>query len=160
MFGKERFSRTFLKEVLEAISTLHDRIISHSGGTKGTRDEGGLYHSTYKILLYQEDHSEDPASVGAFVYEELARRHHFNDGNKRTAHAFAKLVLFLMDHHFKIEYKDAVPFIIEVAKHESKVSFKEIKAWVKHHLISIPEEYENNVEKYLKYVIEDTKYEN
>lgn len=65
-----------------------------------------------------------------------------------------------MDYHLKIEYKAAVPFIIEVAKHDSKVHFKEIKAWVKTHLIFIPEEYENNVEKYLKYVIEDTKYEN
>lgn len=155
MFGKKTVSRDYIEKSYVLISQLHDKIIEHSGGVKGIRDAGGLYHSLHRILIYQEEHSADPISVGAFVYEELARRHHFNDGNKRTAHAFAKLMLFLMDYHLKIEYKEAVYFIIEIAKYNSPVSSKKIKEWVKKHLTLVPEQYKNDIIKYLNDTILD-----
>lgn len=137
MFGKKKISKEFIEETNNLISRLHDKIIKFSGGTNGIRDKGGLYHSIHKILLYQEEHSGDAVSIGAFVYEELARRHHFNDGNKRTAHAFAKIMLFLSGYHLKIEYKEAVHFIIEVAKYQSKITFGDIKKWIKKNSIKI-----------------------
>lgn len=152
MFGKKRVSKDFIEEIDDLITRLHDGIINQSGGTHGVRDKGGLYHSIHKILLRQEENSDDPLSVGTFVYEELARRHHFNDGNKRTAHAFAKIMLFLSGFHLKIEYKEAVKFIIEIAKYESKVSTKEIKEWIKKHLVPVEGK---NLEKYLNETILD-----
>ena len=152
MFGKERISKDFIEEIDDLIIKLHDGIITQSGGTYGIRDKGGLYHSIHKILFCQEVNSNDPVLVSTFVYEELARRHHFNDGNKRTAHAFAKIVLFLFGFHLKIEYKDAVKFIIEIAKFESEVSTKEIKDWIKKHIIPVKGK---NLEKYLNETILD-----
>src|SRR3989344_3891612 len=120
MFEKKIVSKEFVDETYSLIADVHDKIIEQTGGIKGIRDIGGLQHSINKVLTFQNNNSNDSISVGAFVYKELARRHHFNDGNKRTAHAFAKIMLFLMDNHFKIQYKEAVPFIIEIAKHDSK----------------------------------------
>ncbi|HLC98196.1 MAG TPA: type II toxin-antitoxin system death-on-curing family toxin [Candidatus Nanoarchaeia archaeon] len=156
--SKTKVTKEFIQETAALVSRLHDTIIEQSGGTKGVRDEGGLYHSVYKIVLYQEEYSEDPASVGALVYEEFARKHHFNDGNKRTAHAVAKLILFLINYHLKIEYKNAVSFIIEIAKYQSAVSTSEIKEWIKNNLIPTTEK---NVESYLKEIVIDiTRHEN
>lgn len=152
MFGKIKISKDFIEEINDLVTKLHDGIIRHSGGTNGIRDSGGLYHSIHKILLYQEENAADPVPVGAFVYEELARRHHFHDGNKRTAHAFAKIMLFLSGYHLKIEYKEAVKFIIEIAAYHSKVSTKEIKQWIQKHIIPVEEK---NLEKYLNEIILD-----
>ncbi|MBI2125536.1 type II toxin-antitoxin system death-on-curing family toxin [Candidatus Woesearchaeota archaeon] len=152
---EERVSKEFVDKTVEFLSEFHDLIIDESGGTKGIRDIGGLHNSVYKILRYRKRHQDEPASVGAFVYEELARRHHFNDANKRTAHAFAKFQLFFMGTHLKVKYKDAVPFIIEIAKHQSAITFNQVKEWVKLHLSELSHD---NVEKYIKETILDITY--
>ncbi len=152
MFGKKKVSKDFIEEINDLITKLHDGIITVSGGTHGIRDKGGLYHSIHKILLYQEENSNDPPSVGTFVYEELTRRHHFNDGNKRTAHALAKIMLFLSGFHLKMEYKEAVKFIIEIAKYESKISAKEIREWIEKNIVPVEGK---NLEKYLNETILD-----
>ncbi|HLD40443.1 MAG TPA: type II toxin-antitoxin system death-on-curing family toxin [Candidatus Nanoarchaeia archaeon] len=152
---KERVSKEFVDKTVEFLSEFHDLIIDESGGLKGVRDIGGLHNSVYKILMYRKKHQDDPVSVGAFVYEELARRHHFNDANKRTAHAFAKFQLFFMGAHLKVEYKDAVPFIIEVAKYKSTITFNQVKEWINLHLSELSH---GNVEKYIKETILDISY--
>ena len=158
MVAKKEVSKDLLESINDLILTLHERIIKQSGGTNGVRDNGGLYHSIHKILLYQEEIADDPISLGAFVYEELARRHHFYDGNKRTAHVFAKIMLFLSGYHLKIEYQEAVKFIIEIAKDHSKVSTTEIKRWINKHIILLEGK---NREKYLNEAISDiAKYGN
>src|SRR3989344_8782191 len=147
--------KEFLNETILSLIAFHDKIIENSGGMKGVRDQGGLYNSIYKIFSYQERHKNDPASVAAFVYEDLARRYHFNDGNKRTAHAFAKVVLYLMGFHLKVQYKDAAPFIIEIAKYNSHVTFNNIKDWIKSHLSELPQD---DLEKYLNKTVLDIGY--
>ena len=147
---EKKVGRFFIEQIIQVITNLHRAIIVKSGGEMGVRDEGGLYNSVCKILNFQKKYENDPISVGAFVYKELSRRHHFNDGNKRTAHIFAKIILFTMGFHFKIEYGDAVHFIIKVAEYESTVTFSEIKGWIKPHLIEIPEK---DIAKYIKKII-------
>ncbi len=152
MFSKKKLSKDFIEEIDDLISRLHDGIIEQSGGVAGIRDAGGLYHSIYKVLLFHEEHSQNPKKVATFIYEEFARRHHFNDGNKRTAHAFAKIILFISGLHLKIEYKKAVKFIVEIAKFQSKVTTKEIHDWINAYTIPIREK---DLEKYLKETILD-----
>ncbi|MBU1111331.1 MAG: type II toxin-antitoxin system death-on-curing family toxin [archaeon] len=149
-----RVSKEFVDETFQIIAKIHEAIIDESGGEKGIRDEGGLHHSIHKIYNYQIKNSNNPVSVGAFVYKEFARRHHFNDGNKRTAHIYAKIILFTMGFHFKIEYKEAVIFIIKVAEYESKITFNGIKNWISPHLIKISEE---DLVKYIKKIILEVK---
>ena len=143
-------TKLFVEVTYQLLADIHTKIIETSGGEQGIRDEGGLYNSVYRILRYEEIHS-DAASRAAFIYKELARRHHFNDGNKRTAHVFAKITLFSMGRHFKIEYEQAVPFIMDIASFQSKITFKEIKNWVASQLIGINKE---DMENYLKKLLE------
>ena len=152
MVEKVMISKEFVDKAVEFLCEFHDLIVDESGGIKGVRDIGGLHNSVYKILTYRKRHQDDPVSVGAFVYEELARRHHFNDANKRTAHAFAKFQLFFMGAHLKVEYKDAVPFVIEIAKHDSKVTINQIKDWIRSNISELPHE---QVEKYINETILD-----
>ncbi len=147
-------TRIFVEQNVKLISSLHEGIITESGGEQGIRDYGGLYNSVYKILQYQENHNNNPAAVGAFVYKELAGRHHFNDGNKRTAHASAKIILFLMGFHLQIKYKESIQFILRIASYQSEVTFGEIKGWINKHIIPIPRE---DIAKYLNEVVLDIK---
>ncbi len=155
MFGKKKVSKEFVEETYIAISQIHDMIIRTSGGTHGIRDQGGFYHSIYKIL--SNESSQNPFIIGALVYEELARRHHFSDGNKRTAHTFAKMMLFLEGFHLKIDYVDAVKFIIQVAAYQSPIQLEEIETWVQGHLAPVPQKYRDDIEKYLNDTIIDFK---
>lgn len=145
-----RVSKEFVDQTFQVVSKVHETIIDKSGGESGIRDEGGLHHSIHKIYNYQIRNLNDPVSVGAFVYKEFARRHHFNDGNKRTAHAFAKIIMFTMGYHFKVEYKNAVIYIIKIAEYESKITFSEIKEWISPYLTKISNE---DIVNYIKKII-------
>src|SRR3989339_771126 len=52
----------------------------------------------------------------------------------------------LLNHHSKIQYKEATKFIIEVAKYDSKITFDEIKQWLSENCIYIKDK---DVENYL-----------
>ena len=51
------------------------------------------------------------------------------DGNKRTAHLFARVFLLVNNLQMKIRYKEAAAFIIEIA--DKKRSLNEIEIWIK-----------------------------
>ena len=130
----------------EMIINIHNTIIKLSGGERGVREEGGIYNSTYKLLNHQSKNQNIPVSIGAFVLNEFARRHFFNDGNKRTAYAICKIFMLINKCHLKIQYKEATKFIIEVAKYDSKITFDEIKQWLSENCIYIKDK---DVENYL-----------
>lgn len=141
---RKRVSKGIVLKMEKMIINIHDTIIKLSGGELGVRDEGGIYNSTYKLLNHQYKNQRNPESIGAFALNEFAKRHYFADGNKRTAYAIAKVFMLINKCHLKIEYKEATKFILEIAEYESKVSFDEIKNWLK-----------SNCE-----IIEDKKFEN
>jgi death-on-curing family protein len=151
---EKKISKEFVEQNYLLVSNIHDSIIDNSGGEHGIRDKGGLYNSIYKILKYTDKNAHQPAAVGAYVYKEFARRHHFTDGNKRTAHTFAKIMLYLLSCHLKVEYEEATPFIIEIAKYQSKVSFSEIELWISNNLVVISE---SQIVNYLKSVVYEVK---
>lgn len=112
------------------IEKIHNTIIKLSGGELGVRDDGGIYNSTYKLLNHQYKNQRNPISIGAFALNEFAKRHYFIDGNKRTAYAIAKIFMLINGCHLRVQYKEATPFILEIAKYESKVTFEEIRNWL------------------------------
>lgn len=148
-------SKEFLQQSLDLIEHLHNNIIKESGGENGIRDEGGLYNSVYRINNFRLKHFDNPSVVGAFVYMELARRHHFNDGNKRTAHAFAKMMIYLMGFHLRVEYKDATQFIMKIAEYKSKVTSEEINDWIQSQLNTIDEK---DTGTYINQIIQEITY--
>ena len=128
--NRQKINQKVVEDGRTLLILIHDQIIEKTGGEGGVRDEAGLYHSTFKILQDYYCVDRDPYSIGAMIYKEIAQRHHFFDGNKRTAHCVAKVVLLLMRKHLFISYKDAISFIIDIADHEKKKTIKEIKQWI------------------------------
>jgi death-on-curing protein len=123
----------------ETIINIHNTIIKLSGGEKGIRDEGGIYNSVYKLLNYQYKNQIHPENIGAFALNEFAKKHYFVDGNKRTSYAIAKIFMLVNKCHLKIQYKEAIEFILKVAEYKSKITLEEIKNWIKNNCIQIDE---------------------
>ncbi len=149
---RKKISRDFVLEMKNAVINLHDAIIEISGGEKGVRDDGGIYYSIYSILNYREGHAGDPAKLGAFILDEFARKHHFNDGNKRTAYSFCKVMMFANRCHLSLEYERAVDFVVRVAEYQSKVKSGEIVRWLRRNCKIVKT---TDVETYLNQVLVD-----
>ena len=130
---------------------LHVRIINATGGVHGVRDEGGLYHSLSK-LLSRADKGMHPFELCAFAYREFSTRHHFNDGNKRFSHVFAKMTLFGDGFHLSTSYPQALPVIVQIA--DQKLSLSQIRAWLEPNTSEIGKrsitEYFENIEEDLR----------
>jgi len=106
----------------------HDYIIKKYGGELGIRDDGGLYHASYR-LLYCLHKIKDPFIIATQILADLAQNHHFIDGNKRISYEVSKHVLRIKGYDLVPTYKESLKFIISVA--EKKVSKKQIKKWLK-----------------------------
>lgn len=147
-----RISKEFVEQYKNQIIKLHDFIINSSGGEKGIRDDGGLYNAACKILNYYLKHYNSKTKVGAFIFEDLAKRHYFMDGNKRTAYGIVKVYLITEGYHLKVDYAEAVSFIIQIARHENPKTFDEIAQWLKQNIKKIPS---IDIEIYLKELLYD-----
>jgi len=155
-YPSKKLSKDFLERNNELIKNLHEVIIKKSGGEQGVRDEGGIYNSIYKIWMYTLKHFESPVKIGAFIFEELAKRHHFVDGNKRTAYCYAKSIMITMKGHLKIRYPQAVDFIIQIARYENSKTLEEIEEWISKNIVMIPEKIK--IDTYLKNLLYDLQY--
>ncbi len=136
------------------IDETHQKIIALSGGEQGIRDEGGLYFSASSILNYMGRNILMPTKIGAYIFAEFARKHPFMDGNKRTSYVFAKMIMLVSRCYLKVNYKEAVPFIIKVAEYESKVKLEEIKRWFDNNSYVIKED---DIESYIKEIFNELK---
>ncbi|MBI3412979.1 MAG: Fic family protein [Candidatus Aenigmarchaeota archaeon] len=105
---------------------LHEEV--PAGGESGVRDPGGLHVLAYKILSLESDPTKITADVATEALYDIATKHYFWDGNKRTAYVIAKTILLREDMVLLPIYKDALEFIIRVA--DKKIPKKEIKTWI------------------------------
>lgn len=119
--------------LVQTITKIHNDIISAtqenmpSGGEPGVRDEGGLHSLAYRILSMTE-RKTDPVSLGATLLEDVAVRHYFWNGSKRTAYVLAKTLMLQNGLELKPDYEKAVDFIVKVA--DKKANKSEIRKWV------------------------------
>ena len=152
----KKISKDFFITNNKLIEDLHHIIIIKSGGEKGIRDQGGIYNSIYKIWMYNLKHFDNPIKIGAFIFEELAKRHHFVDGNKRTAYCYAKSIMITMKCHLKIKYPQAVDFILQIAQYENPKTLEEIEDWISKNTVMIPKKVK--IKTYLKDLLYDIQY--
>ena len=106
---------------------VHDAIVESNGDPKGQREGCSLLLGAMNIIC-QFKTKQDVFFCAAFVYKELATRHYFIEGNKRTAHCMAKAHLFSEGFHLKVHYRYAEPFIKEIAEGQKKLP--EIIDWL------------------------------
>lgn len=147
---RKKSSKEVVQLLVKEIIRTHDNIIKFSGGLEGTREEGGIYNSTLKIINYKLTHKEDPVGLGALILNEFAKRHYFNDGNKRTAYTLSKIFMMIGRCHLFTNYSDSIDFILEVAKKDSKIEPIEIKKWLRSRCKMIKIKY---AETYLKDIL-------
>ncbi|MBI1972342.1 MAG: type II toxin-antitoxin system death-on-curing family toxin [Candidatus Aenigmarchaeota archaeon] len=121
------------EDMVKIIVAIHEDIISAtqkdltSGGEPGVRDEGGLHSLAYRILSMTE-RKADPVSLGAAILEDVATRHYFWDGNKRTAYVLSKTFMLQNGLELKPDYEKAVDFIVKVA--DKKANKAETRKWI------------------------------
>jgi prophage maintenance system killer protein len=114
---------------------------SHEGAMeikedRGVRDEGGIYNASYNIISYESNFPNDISGITIIIINEIAKKgHFFIDGNKRTAFITAKA--HLLTKGYKLEIPKISPtdiFIRELVSHNSKISFKSAKTWIKKYI--------------------------
>ncbi len=147
-----KLTKEVVQNFTQTIMDLHEHlIINYSGGEHGIRDLGGLEHAVTLILTDYEKYKERPFYVSAKAYQLLATRHYFVDGNKRTSHLLAKVLLLDTGYRFVPKYTDAVQFIIDIAA--KKKTLKEIEEWIKANV----SKKKLNVQEYMKELDDDVE---
>lgn len=121
-------TKEFVEEVKHRLVLLHDECIQKSGGTSGVLSEGSLDFTVYDILRFSAKHNDNPLLIAAYAYLTIATRHCFTDGNKRSAHLFAKELLLNMNIHIRPHYHTACSFIMKIASGEK--TLEEIQLWL------------------------------
>ena len=149
---RKKISKDSVEGLLKTSKKLHGKIIETTGGENGIRDEGGLYSALFNVLSVYNKNPKDPIIVGALVYDKFARRHFFVDGNKRTAHVLARAIMLSLRCHLKVDYKEAVRFIIEIAKYDSKITLPDIKKWLNSNCTAINEK---DIDRYIRDMLVD-----
>jgi death-on-curing protein len=110
---------------------IHDRQIAEHGGSAGVRDEGLLESALAKPqqLHAYGDPVPDLAELAAALAAGIARNHPFIDGNKRTAAVCCET--FLGMNGATLEATDAELFVRYLALAESRLSERDLAAWLR-----------------------------
>lgn len=148
-----QITKELINTFKKAIISLHDECIQKSGGTFGIRSEGTLEFTIYDILKLYIKNQDKPDLIAAYACLSIATKHCFFDGNKRTAHLFAKQLLFERGIYLTLHYKEACHFILKIA--DGKKSIKEIQLWFKDNTKLFDK---RDTEKYLRDFIQDINY--
>ncbi|MBT3324421.1 type II toxin-antitoxin system death-on-curing family toxin [archaeon] len=136
--------------IKDKLIDIHNKIIHNTGGEFGIRDDGGLHYAIFNILKFQN--RENPIKTAAFVFDDLAKKHYFVDGNKRTAYIFTKILLINQGFHLSLNYKNSVDFILKIARYKNPKTKREIESWIKKYIKRINEK---EIDKYLKEIYYD-----
>ncbi|MBI3190673.1 Fic family protein [archaeon] len=86
-------------------------------------------HAIFEIVKAGEKEQDRPYHAAAKIYQLLATRHYFNDGNKRTSHILAKILLLSYQIYLEVRYANSINFIIEIADKQKTVD--QIQEWIK-----------------------------
>jgi len=151
-------TKELINEFKETIISLHDECIRKSGGLQGVLSDACLEFAIYDIIKFSLKNKNNHLLTSAYVCLSIATKHCFYDGNKRTAHLFAKYILLLDNMYLSLYYKDACTFILMIA--QGKKTLQETYSWLKAHTNKLKK---NETKKYLRefyYDITYTKNEN
>lgn len=122
--------RTFLRA--------HELFNYQSGDPKTVLEKGGLEYSCY---CYLRDRSKNEVKALANIASDIAGKHFFTEGNKRTAYfALCSLLDVALEMKLDIDYKEASKFMVRLADEEIDVPVREVVEWIEKHAVSQKEE--------------------
>ncbi len=118
---------------IEEIITLHEKLISRSGGSFGIRDIGLLESAIYSAVANFEGIDLYPTieEKSARLMFALARNHAFIDGNKRIAVFVMLMTLQLND--IKISYTQKELILLGLSVASGKTNYDKILKWINSH---------------------------
>ncbi|GFO98063.1 death-on-curing family protein [groundwater metagenome] len=108
----------------EHIIILHDDAIERLGGIKSVLDMG-----TIEYLVYLLGRKKDVIKKAALALDLITAKHAFHDGNKRTGHLIADILLREEGYHIHAENEKILNALVKIANYECTV--EEIEEWLK-----------------------------
>ena len=123
--------------VVESVAlAIHEAQLAEHGGMPGLRDEG-LFLSALARPQNAAAYGDRPdvSDLAAAYAFGLARNHPFIDGNKRTAYALIRAILYTYGCDILAHTEEK--YQITMAASEGKIHFDEIKTWIEEHLVKI-----------------------
>ncbi len=119
---------------LHEILTLHEHLISETGGAAGVRDFGALESAIGQPLATfdGEDLYPDEIAKAATLGFGLIANHPFVDGNKRVGHAAMEVFLLLNGYEIVAAVDEQERVILEVAA--GKIDRTELETWLREHV--------------------------
>ena len=117
----------------EEVVAIHRRVLEETGGHEGIHDAGLLFSASEKpkASFGGKEMYPDLFTKASVLLEALANYHTFSDGNKRTAYLATKAFLAMNGFHLRVKKKEALVFILSIAKKKSRLV--QIATWLKKH---------------------------
>jgi death-on-curing protein len=119
-----------VSEVLD----IYSRVLQQTDGLVGIRDIGALESAVMqpRATFDGKELYPDLAAKAAALGFSLIENHPFVDGNKRTGHASAEMMLVLNDYQISAEVDEQVEIVLQVAAGQMKrAAFTE---WLRAHV--------------------------
>ncbi len=160
---KRRRHRVVVKEELETyqefVIKLNQDVIEVSGGASGSINVGNLAYGLYRGLTFANKERRFSRSYhkvwAARTLYEIARKHPFTNGNKRTSFVICKMILILGGFDLQIEYEEATKFLIKIAR--GKVSYEKICKWIEHRAIPMEKKLTKQTKQFIDMLAELSK---
>jgi death-on-curing protein len=109
---------------VEYIIILHDDVIERLGGVKGVLNLGTIDH-----LIYLLGRKNDVVKKAALALNHIITNHPFFDGNKRTGHLIADILLREEGLHIHTDKEKMTRALLRIAKYEC--TMEDIEKWLR-----------------------------
>jgi death-on-curing protein len=111
------------------VLAMHADQIERYGGSQGIRDRGLLEAALYRP---QTGYYADLIEEAAALWESLAQKHSFIDGNKRTAFAAMYTFLAINGARFTADAEETYAFVAALYE-ANQFSFDKLVPWLRNH---------------------------
>jgi death-on-curing protein len=117
----------------ELALAVHDRQLAEHGGLAGIKDLGLLESALARPVNKHGYGETDPCALAAAYAFGIARDHHFNDGNKRTAWVMARLFLRMNGVTIAFDKAEAIQVVLALAS--GALAEADVTAWFRMRVI-------------------------
>jgi death-on-curing protein len=122
---------------VEKICQLHEQIIQRSDRPEdsgaGIRELGTLQF----LVRYALSVANDPETNAAIAMVQIASRHPFDNGNKRTAFQVADFILASNGFYLQVHAEETEKVLIRIASYECDGEIEKVEEWIKKNMRSL-----------------------
>jgi len=122
---------------LEEALSIHEQVVTATGGAHGVRDKGGLGSALARpyATFAGEDLYPGPIDKTAALLESVVKNHPFVDGNKRAGYMLMRLTLRTFDLDLVASDDDEYDLVIQVAT--GQLDADGVRVWLGRHVVPV-----------------------